>query len=234
MRYGIVFFVLFITVGSLQAKPPKENLSIIERMGTWAIRHFATKRFPQVVRLSQQAKEHYLDSSSRATSMIILYEFATGTGPNSRYFYPNQPYTQEFIKGPGLAKVLRLYFSNYAELSGTDTILEPADDIRYQFSPRVGTFEPETWLPAIGQNILTLYEDNMAQFILGSFNASIYPTTDGKRLNIHIWNRMSRRSFFAGFIPRVQRPMYFGTTYQHIVFTLSVDEAFQLLRKPIP
>lgn len=153
---------------------------------------------------------------AKASVAIILYEFASGTGPNTRYFYDNEPFTEEFKTGPAMDYMLKTYSEHVANTG--DSVITNG---RYQFSGKAVPFVAETWPFCFQQHFLTLKQGNMSQFVLGSFNYSIHPGDSG-HLKIHVWNTTSRRSLFLGIPSRVQRPLILGNVYQHIY--MEVDD----------
>jgi hypothetical protein len=213
------------------AKPPKVKAHKVKSLGikVWselgkrALIHHARKRLTDVTNIGDSVKTEYIEHNAKATVAIILYEFASGTGPSTRYFYDEQPFTEEFKKGPAMKYMLAQYFSQLD--SGG---LEPLVNGRYQFSAKAIPFVAETWTFSLKQHYLTLKQVNMSQFVLGSFNYSISEMESGK-LHIHVWNTTSRRSLFIGIPKRVQRPLLLGNVYQHIHMELDVDEV-QLIR----
>jgi hypothetical protein len=216
---------------SAASKPPKVKTHKVKNLGikVWselgkrALIHHARKRLTDVTNIDDKVKAEYIAKNAKATVAIIVYEFASGTGPSTRYFYDKQPFTEEFKKGPAMKYMLAKYYGQ-----GDSGEIKPVVNGRYQFSARAIPFVAETWPFSAQQHYLTLKQVNMSQFVLGSFNYSISETELGK-LQIHVWNTTSRRSLFVGIPKRVQRPLLLGNVYQHIHMELDKDEV-QLIR----
>lgn len=217
-RIITILLPLLLITSAVHAKPPKHKKKVAKELGIklWselgkrALIHHARKRLTDVTHIDEELKNSYISTNAKATVAIILYEFASGTGPTTRHFYDGQPFTEEFKTGPAMEYMLQTYREL---LDSTDqTVITNG---RYQFSGRAIPFVWETWPFSLQQHYLTLKQVNMSQFVLGSFNYSIEPKPNGN-LKIHVWNTTSRRSLFIGIPDRVQRPMLLGNVYQHI------------------
>jgi|GEM_PF-3627360 len=213
-----ILLLCSLAIATTDAKPPKVKeqrakqlgIRLWSELGKRALIHHARKRLTDVTDIESKKKEEYIATNAKATVAIILYEFASGTGPTTRYFYDGQPFTEEFKTGPAMEYMLNQFYSQTDSNQG-----KAIYNGRYQFSGRAIPFVAETWPFSIQQHYLTLKQVNMSQFVLGSFNFSIVPT-DSNTLRIHVWNTTSRRSLFLGIPHRVQRPMILGNVYQHI------------------
>lgn len=157
--------------------------------------------------------------------MMLLYDFASGTGPVATFWTSADPYTQQIMNGEGMVQVCRMFLNLQ-----NDSVFRSVSDIRYQASATVIPFRPETWYFAFQQNIRLLKDKNYAQFILGSFNVRV-DSLSSERFRFVIKNRMSRKSLFIGLGPRVQRPYPLGTTKQTISFILDKEEIINRAKK---
>lgn len=197
--------------------------NIIDRLGQWSLVKFCEKNQISEKGLQVLNKTHIICSDANKTAVLLVYEFATGTGPSHSFWYKYHPYTQLFLQGEGMKYVCKQFLL----LNKNDTFQSIAD-IRYQFSARVIPFKPNTWYFAFSQNYKVLKANNMAQFVLGSFNVQV-DVIDQELFHFTVRNLMSRRSLFIGLGPRVNRPKPLGTTYQTISFTLSKAEMLELI-----
>lgn len=221
----VACIALLITGLTSHAKPPWKkhvvgNDFLLTALSKHALISYSKDLLNDVEQLSEERKDIYIQSSAHGTVAIILYEFASGMGPSSRYFFDRHPFTQQIKQGPAMRWALSRYFENSEQ---------PFVNLRYQFSPlyQPGSFRPKTWPFGLHQHALTLSERNISQFVLGSFNMDIQ--SQGEEIFIHLWNQTSRKSLFWGFGKKVQRPLPFGTISQHIFLTYSREEAGQLV-----
>jgi hypothetical protein len=235
------FLIGFFLSGNLSmANPPEkktiwqkiENSFLFNSATRWAVREYSEDllEMNRVDISTEDGKQAIIDSSSLGTVGIILYEFATGEGPASRYFYKSDPFTQEVLRTPGLYYTLNQFAS--ACDSSINTQFDSGfhvNNIRYQFSPVLVPIRPSTWQFSVEQHLATLEARTLSQVLLGSFNTDIHVLNDST-IRLHIWNRTSKKSLFGGFGKRLQRPLWLGTVEQHIVFELSFEE-FDAIRR---
>jgi hypothetical protein len=205
---------------------PTPRGTILDLAGSLSLYRFSTKRMPHVRFLNRELKQQVIDTSARQTVFILLYEFATGTGPYARYFVHNEPFAMKISEGPAVDWLMKTYLDSAALYDSLPTLR----DVRFQFSAKVIPLDLSTWGFAIKHNIKPLKSKNLSQFMLGSFNADIIPTKDST-LQVHLWNRTSRKSYFIGIGKRRQRPLPLGTIRQHVSFTIPWHEAVQKASK---
>lgn len=221
------------------AKPP-EGRSLLQRlessflfnsMSRWVVREYSKGLLDEQKYnfVSDQGRENIVSESHIGVVGVVLYEFATGDGPSTRYFDSTSPLTRQIIESPGVYWVLNQYATqgDYQYGSYFDTSFNLLN-CRYQFSPLVVPMRPGTWEFSIQQHIRTLESQNLSQILLGSFNADVIAPDSG-HLYIHIWNKTSKKSLFGGMARRLQRPLLLGTVSQHIVFELTPDEVKNIL-----
>lgn len=225
-----LFFLILIPIISYAKPQPiyherRAHSNIIDRLGQWTLVKFCEKYQISAKSLSTLEKSNIIVSDANKSAVLLVYEFATGTGPDHTYWYKYHPYTQLFLKGEGMKYICNRYF----QLNRNDS-LRTIEDIRYQFSARVVPFKPNTWYFAFSQNYKVLKANNMAQFVLGSFNVKV-EAINQDIFHFTVNNRMSRKSLFIGLGPRVSRPKALGTTYQTISFTLTKVEMVELIKK---
>lgn len=211
---------LYAAPQPVDPSPGYNNQGIIQRIGKWALLRWSEKRLKNVSDLDEQAKTRFLAKSSRAGVAIILYEFATGTGPSIRYLDERTQFARDIVKGPAI----KYLTEEYVALHDGDGSLT----LRYQFSPLPQ--KPGTWPFGLKHHLLTLTGGHLSQFMLGSFYASYDPRSNG-HIHVHIWNITSRKSYFLRIGPRVQRPLPFGNVTQHVFIDLSPEEQNAILSR---
>ena len=201
------------------------NSNIIDRLGQWSLVKFCEKNQISDKGLNALEKSRIIVSDANKSAILLLYEFATNTGPVHSYWYKYHPYTQLFLKGEGMKYIC----NQYIKLNQNDTF-KSVEDIRYQFSAKVIPCRPNTWYFAFSQNYKVLKANNLAQFVLGSFNVQV-TVINQELFHFTVINRMSRKSLFIGLGPRVSRPKPLGTTFQTISFTLTKAEMLERIIK---
>lgn len=222
----ILIFVLGLayTLG-VEANPPehrwqKSNSFLLHTITRYALIDYSKGLLEEVPQLSSENKDLLISESSNAAVAIILYEFASGSGPSTRYFYDSQPFVNTIKFGPAMQWVMQQYVGRGCK---------PIENLRYQFSPLLTPFKPNTWGFSVREHYRTLSKENLSQFVLGSFNAEIM--NSGDSVYVHLWNRTSKKSLFLGFGKRIQRPLPFGTISQHIYLVYSKEEALRVALK---
>lgn len=173
-------------------------------------------------------KDVLIHESEIGTAGVLLFEFATGEGPSTRYFNKSDSFTQSFIRSPGMQYVLSQYMAQYDSLACFDSTLN-LYNYRYQFSPMLTPLDLTTWDFSLTQHLATWDSKNFSQIIIGSFNVDIQYKTDST-IQVHAWNKTSKKSLFLGLGNRWQRPLPLGTIDQHFVFELNVEEVLTIAR----
>ncbi len=228
-----------------KSQDPPEKIRLLERIESskwishsakWLLREYSLGLLSKtdINVLSSLDANRYLLESEVGASGVILYEFATGTGPSTRYFYENSAFTKSFIQSPGVSWILNSYLTQYDSIN-IDSFQSTKDlfNIRYQFSPLLVPFRPNTWDFSVQQHIETLNRKNLSQIIVGSFNADIL-YVDSKTIQLHIWNKTSKKSLFAGIGKRLQRPLPLGTVQQHIIFNIRISDLDCIVLNSVP
>ncbi|MBO6515756.1 MAG: hypothetical protein JJ975_04315 [Bacteroidia bacterium] len=225
----------------VSAKPPEkrsiferiENSALFNAASRWAVKEYSKGllKVEDYNLTSERGKQNIMQEHSVATIGVILYEFATGSGPSSRYFDETSLFTQQVKQSPGIEWMVSKYAAQY----NSDSLVHISRDlnqynVRYQFSPMLVPVRTNTWLFSIQEHLKTLEYKNLSQILLGSFNADIL-YVDDQTIQVHLWNRTSKKSLFGGFGRRLQRPLLLGTVKQHIVFELSIAEINSILKK---
>ena len=216
-------------------KNPPERTNILERLESskwlntsakWVLRNHSMSLLNRedVEVLSTLNKRRMLKESEIGTAGVILFEFATGEGPSTRYFSKSDIFTSSFMRSPGVQNLLNQYTASYVcdSFSAFDSTKDLLN-CRYQFSPKIKPLDLKSWDYSLTQHFATWDRKNFSQIILGSFNADIQYIND-KTIRFHAWNQTSKKSLFGGFGKRWQRPLHLGTTTQHLTFKLSVAE----------
>jgi hypothetical protein len=149
MRQSILILLVFsLFSGLTYAEPPRVEkhkgkqlgIRLWSELGKRALIHHARKRLTDVTEIDEALKEEYISKYAKATVAIILYEFASGTGPTTRYFHDKQPFTEEFKQGPAMQYMLNCYHSQI-DSTGDSILLNG----RYQFSGHAIPFVAESW-----------------------------------------------------------------------------------------
>lgn len=191
--------------------------SILDQLGRWSIVKYCKLKGLNSTRNVSKIESHRNPQAIYQT-LTLLYDFATVSGPEHTYWRQNDAFTKEIINGRGTDYLCAAYLAGIGKDSSFFI-----QQMRYQASAKVWPPKMKTWYFAIHENACLLRDSNLSQFILGSFNAVLTPVGLDS-VHFYLYNRMSRKSLFIGIGPRVKRPKMLGTTWQHINFTLSVDE----------
>jgi hypothetical protein len=247
MRLFFLICLFFFGINKLSAdesadniKNPPEKMRILERIESskwinssskWLLRNHSNKLLSRedIETLSSLNKSKLLKNSEIGTAGVLLYEFATGDGASTRYFTDSTKFTESVSKSPGMSWIAAEYLRQYdtAEMGSFDSSLNMFN-VRYQFSPSVLPLKLNTWEFSLMQHFETWERKSFSQIILGSYNADLQCINDST-IRVHIWNKTSKKSLFAGFGKRWQRPLILGTTEQHVVFNLTRSQMISLV-----
>lgn len=202
----------------LKSDPPERrfhngNSFLLHTISKYVLIDYSKGLLDDVNQLSEDNKNALIEINENATVAILLYEFASGFGPSTRYFYDHHPFTKELKTGSGIRWIMEQYIKGNQQ---------DIFNIRYQFSPLYYPLDAKIWSFAIKQHVTTLSTRNLSQFVLGSFNADV--TRLGDIIVVHLWNNTSKRSLFWGLGKRNQRPLPLGSIKQHVYITFTLEE----------
>ncbi|MFT4522826.1 MAG: hypothetical protein ACI8ZN_001778 [Bacteroidia bacterium] len=234
---AVFIALIWLSMTSAYSKPPKfskfkqhvGNVFLLNKVSRFVLIEYSKGLISNIDELNESGKNDIMMNYKNGTSAVILYEFASGLGPSTRYFYDDHPFTQNLKTGPGVKWFLNSYLNGYDSFPTQLDTIANVYNLRYQFSPLYYPFVPKTWGFGIKQHCKTLANRNLSQFVLGSFNADI-TYLDSNTVQLHIWNLTSKKSLFWGVANRIQRPHYFGTTKQHIYMSFTINELDELLK----
>jgi hypothetical protein len=230
IRVFVFLVLIHLHLFSFSALTPSPRLPIfkekglVENIGASMLRRYTEKRVSNLTSLSEFQKQDFFFKDPIASVSVILFEFSTGTGPDTRYFDRRSAFGEQIARGPAVRYLIKTYFD---QMIDTMTLVS-SGKMRYQFS--ILPQDPSTWIFGAKALAQVVKENNVSQFMLGSFFAQIEPIGDG-RLRVHIWNVTSRKSYFLGLGLRVQRPKPLGNVTQHIFLDFSYQEARSIAKR---
>ncbi len=223
-----------------QSKKPPEHRRIlafledskwVQNVSSWLLRNYSKGVLNQkdIEALSSFEKNRVIRESGKGSIGVLLYEFASASGPQTRYFTNGDALTDLIISSPGIHKLVLDYCSLNQIDSSTRNLVKTSSllDYRYQFSPLIVPLDFSTWQTSLNRHIDALEMRSLVQVFLGSFNADVFPLDD-TTVRIHVWNRTSKKSLFGGLSSSFYRPMFLGTTEQHITFDLSLQQMHEI------
>ena len=153
----------------------------------------ATNLCPKVASLSEEQKQAAFKSSTRETVGIMLYEFATGTGPanGARSFGSDAAITKSIMSMDiGLDAIDKFYSENIGR-SGADVQYV---EHRYQMTPNsIGTV-PGTLLENAKMLKEIFVDDDWVRVFLGSCTFRMTPANGS--INVEIVDSKSRSSLY--------------------------------------
>jgi len=161
---------------------------------------------------AEEKKQELLKNPGTGTG-VLLFEFATGTGPSQREFGPESPLSQALRDAPKVNEARELFLSKNAENIKSGKPLDPLTDFGGSFGLK---------------GLVKAGTDITEQFV-GSFDVNIYPSDEGKTATFIISNTTSVESLLYGAGPEYERE---GTTpggniRQTFVFTEEIPQPQQ-------
>ncbi|WP_445455991.1 RHS repeat domain-containing protein [Flavobacterium sp. HNIBRBA15423] len=138
--------------------------------------------------LNESQKQKIFKKDALKTIGILLWEFATGTGNESRTFEKGiHPFADDLISGRIIKEIIT-EFSEKAALDGYDFTMKGDSEtykIALEFSPNSS---PSTWMNSLIKHI----DSNAVQFFVGGAIATV--GVKNNNLIIQIYNETSRNS----------------------------------------
>jgi len=144
-------------------------------------------------KLSEEDKQGYFKKDELITIGILLYEFATGTGLETRNFdFGEHPFATSFMKGRILEEIVKEFTEklqkqgyDFNSLGDTKT-----ETITLEFSPDIGGWNPESWKESYRKH----KDSNPSQFFVGGASARV--SIKDQNLIIQVYNSTSRKSLY--------------------------------------
>ena len=124
---------------------------------------------------------------------VLLHEFATGTGQETRKFIVGKhPFATSYMSGRILEEIVTEFSTklrgqgyDFNALSDTET-----KTIKLEFSPDITKWNPNSWKESAEKHI----DSNHSQFFVGGASARV--SIKNQNLIIQVYNETSRRSLF--------------------------------------
>jgi RHS repeat-associated protein len=192
---------------------------------TAALVKTATLIYPDVRKASEEIKQTQFKTNPDNSVAILLYEFATGTGPSDRTFEydKNGSFANAFING----RVIKEVSDDFEKAMQSKTYSEfkkSGQKFGLEFSPDHA---------GIKESIKKHFNSNLSQFFIGGANVSVSATDNPTLVNVSITNFTSRSSLMLHIgqnYPRsesnsdTEKPL--STIKQTFNFTMKVDPSW--------
>ncbi len=143
--------------------------------------------------LTEKQKQRIFEKDELGTIGILLHEFATGTGPETRKFVVGKhAFATSYTSGRILEEIIEEFS---AKLRGQGYDFNALGDtgvkrVDLEFSPDIKGWNPGSWMESAGKHA----DSNHAQFFIGGSTAKV--SIKDQNLMIQVYNETSRKSLF--------------------------------------
>jgi acetylornithine deacetylase/succinyl-diaminopimelate desuccinylase-like protein len=141
-------------------------------------------------KLTEKEKQKYFETDELTTIGILLFEFATGTGKESRTFiYGKHAFATSFLSGRVLQEAAEKFVTQLVNQGYNFNTLNDTEEFKVslEFSP---TKNPSSWLESLGKHL----NSNWSQLFVGGARANV--SIKDQNMMIQVDNETSRRSYF--------------------------------------
>lgn len=218
----VIGLICVLPVETLNSEPlpVKNNTSSKLRIGVVGkhlLLRFCKKRNRNLVKYLHRYQDGFDSLDAVSSSLLLLAEFATGTGPQHRVYTPEHRYNRAYRHSEAYA-----YIRNAAVQWLDSSKAAPGEilHIRYQFSPDMQHPSLQQWRFSFREHRKVFRKKDLPQLVLGSVDAYVV-RTEADRYFIVIQNCTSRKSFYLRIGKKVPRPALLGNIYQ----TLWMEES---------
>jgi|GEM_PF-2079908 len=164
----------------------KEGKKLLDKSASNALVRNAERIYPGVSKLEDSKKEILFKSSYEATVAILLYEFATGTGPEIRNFDLHEhKFAQAVLNGRMIDEIMEETLKLLRQTNYDFTNKPDSKDLKVdlEFSPT-----PTYLIEMIDKHL----DSNLAQMFIGGAFALV--RIKNKKLEGYIYNETGRKS----------------------------------------
>ena len=208
----------------------KENYQKIQEKtdaaATIALVKYAKHVFPGVDKLNEKAKQEQFKKDADNTVAILLYEFATGTGKETRKFdYNKNAITNKLVEGRVLSEVSDKFTAAIKGITYNEFKDKGEIKIGLSFSPdQTG---------GLMESVSKHLNSNLAQVFVGGATAKITPAKEDGYVIVDIYNETSRGSLMLHAAENYKRgddaagtkDKNLSTIKQHFTFKMKVDKS---------
>lgn len=217
-----------IVGGAIKRTPFTPFTSAAEKIDQAAIERlkgYARRRLREVDAISEAEKQAYFLTSTRATTAILLYEFASGEGHDYRKFDESHAIVQDIKASAFSEEVLRV-FGKLNEGAPSIEHLVPLDDRFYGYS-----FSPDH--AGLGESIEKhaeafekLGEGSDLELFLGGVSYQVTIDAPNDKLNVLMRDSKTRPSLLLHGAEARERALFketpLGSTVQEYAFSLPI------------
>ena len=200
--------------------------STVDPLATSSIIKYAKKIYPEVDKIGEGMKQRQFKTNPDNSVAILLYEFATGKGEDTRVFEYGEKgsFANTFIEG----RVAKEVATDFVKKAGEMTFSEfKREGMRFGLS-----FSPDQ--TGLLESIQKHVDSNVAQFFVGGANVFITLSDKKDKVYVSISNPTSRSSLLLHVGENYERSeKYHGrekalsTINQKFIFYMSVDQPLE-------
>ncbi|QMU66573.1 MAG: hypothetical protein GKR88_21280 [Flavobacteriaceae bacterium] len=143
--------------------------------------------------LTEKQKQKIFENDELGTIGILLHEFATGTGPETRFFEVGKhPFATSYLSGRIIKELITELVAELKEQNYDFNNYPDVESIRIdlEFSSDVRGWNPSSWKESVQKHA----DSNHSQFFIGGATAKV--SIKDQNLIIQVYNETSRRSLF--------------------------------------
>lgn len=219
-----------IASGAMQRMPFTPFSSVAGKIDHEAIKRlkrYAHNRLPAVGALREVEKQQYFLTDAKATTAILLYEFADGEeGHEYRKFDERHAIVQELKTSTMAEEILRSFAAMNIGAASLEELV-PLDEgfHAYSFSPDAAQLDESLEKHLAALEKMEKADSDVELFVAGaSYKVSI--DTASEKLNVLVRDEKSRRSLMLHAAQNRERALFagepLGTTVQDYTFSLDI------------
>ncbi|MGH2667488.1 RHS repeat domain-containing protein, partial [Flavobacterium sp.] len=205
----------------------KKAVQTVDALATKSLVEFAKKIYPDVDKASEEIKQQQFKTNPNNSVAILLYEFATGTGKDTRTFNlgGDKAFANTFLEGRVAKEVATKFLEKAGEMSYSEF---KKGGMKYglEFSP-----DHAGLLDSVEKHV----DSNLPQFFVGGANVVVTASDNPNKVNVTISNPTSRSSLLLHIgenYPRNEgnnneKPL--STIQQQFTFEMEIDVKLQSL-----
>lgn len=212
------------TLSTLPAKMLAMAIRLeMEQKAQRALTRTALTIYPQILdNQAEYQKQAQFNTNAEHSVAIMLLEFATGTGLNSRNFGLSQPITQKYLEAGNKQRLINEFYAKLATNSLT------YNDFKSENSRLAGRMDYSPDHAGVASSFQHHINSDLSRFFISGADVFYYPTSEDGWVEVEVYNETTVRSLFLHMGVNYPRTMTSGnrplsTIKQYYKFRLKIN-----------